>query len=221
MNSRGDEESNNLGDLSMTELFRMEVENQGQVLSEGLLALENDPGQTEEIAAMMRAAHSLKGAARIIGIDPAVAIAHAMEDCLVAAQDGKIILTAGMIDRLLAGVDELIRIAQTPDDQLSDWLIANSGALNQTAESIAELLTGPLSTTSLQAPQPLPPAPTRPTTGANKPQSKRAEPLLPDVLLSKIRPGSLRDIGILTIFRQETEIHAATIKEGLLASTLR
>ena len=32
----------------------------------------------------MRAAHSLKGAARIVGLDAAVRVAHAMEDCFVA-----------------------------------------------------------------------------------------------------------------------------------------
>ena len=37
----------------------------------------------------MRAAHSLKGAARIVGLDAAVRVAHAMEDCLVAAQKGR------------------------------------------------------------------------------------------------------------------------------------
>ena len=36
----------------------------------------------------MRAAHSLKGAARIVGLTVGVRVAHAMEDCFVAAQQG-------------------------------------------------------------------------------------------------------------------------------------
>ena len=43
----------------------------------------------------MRAAHSLKGAARIVDIDAGVALAHAMEDFLVAAQEGRIALDQG------------------------------------------------------------------------------------------------------------------------------
>jgi len=34
----------------------------------------------------MRAAHSLKGAARIVDLADGVRVAHAMEDCFVAAQ---------------------------------------------------------------------------------------------------------------------------------------
>ena len=47
----------------------------------------------EMIHALMRAAHSLKGAARIIGLDSAVRLAHAMEDMLTAAQSGERQLT--------------------------------------------------------------------------------------------------------------------------------
>ena len=55
----------------------------------------------------MRAAHSLKGAARIVGLDAAVRVAHAMEDCFVAAQKGKIVLQPEHVDILLQGVDLL------------------------------------------------------------------------------------------------------------------
>ena len=38
----------------------------------------------------MRAAHSLKGAARMVGLDVGVRVAHAIEDCFVAAQEGRL-----------------------------------------------------------------------------------------------------------------------------------
>ena len=38
----------------------------------------------------MRAAHSIKGACRIVSIDLGVRLSHVMEDALVAAQRGKI-----------------------------------------------------------------------------------------------------------------------------------
>src|SRR5690606_29063154 len=68
-----------MNDLPLIELFRMEAEGQLAVLTEGLLALER--GDTSQLEALMRAAHSLKGAARIVGLDTAVRVAHAMEDC--------------------------------------------------------------------------------------------------------------------------------------------
>ena len=102
-------------DASLLELFSLEAEAQTQVLSAGLMALERNPTQADQLEACMRAAHSLKGAARIVGVDAGVSVAHVMEDCLVAAQEGRLRLTAEHIDTLLQGTDLLMRIA-TPGD---------------------------------------------------------------------------------------------------------
>lgn len=101
-------------DASLFELFALEAEAQTQVLSAGLLALERNPTQADHLEACMRAAHSLKGAARIVGIDAGVSVAHVMEDCLVSAQESRLHLRAEHIDALLLGTDLLMRIA-TPD----------------------------------------------------------------------------------------------------------
>src|ERR1700716_250262 len=104
-----------LSQLSMHDLFRIEAENQTQALTTGLLALERNPTAAEHLEACMRAAHSLKGAARIVDISAGVALAHAMEDFLVAAQVGRITLAQEQIDRLLQGVDLMMAIAKAPD----------------------------------------------------------------------------------------------------------
>ncbi len=96
-----------LGDSSMTELFRLEVEAQVTTLTNGLLALETNPNSAQELEALMRAAHSIKGAARIVGLDAVVGLAHVMEDCFVAAQEQAITLAGDQIDVLLRGVDLL------------------------------------------------------------------------------------------------------------------
>ena len=75
-----------LGDSSMLDLFRAEIETHAPVLNEGLLALEKDPTQTKRLEALMRAAHSIKGAGRIVGVEAAVQVAHVLEDYFVAAQ---------------------------------------------------------------------------------------------------------------------------------------
>ncbi|AHL32434.1 chemotaxis protein CheA [Pseudomonas brassicacearum] len=104
-------------DASLLELFSLEAEAQTQVLSAGLLALERDPTQAEHLESCMRAAHSLKGAARIVGVDAGVSVAHVMEDCLVSAQERRLVLSAVHIDALLQGTDLLTRIA-TPGNTL-------------------------------------------------------------------------------------------------------
>src|ERR1700692_1967940 len=78
-----------LANHSMSDLFRMEVETQSAVLTECLLALERDSGASDMLQDMMRAAHSLKGAARMVGRNAAVQVAHSMEDCIVAVQNQK------------------------------------------------------------------------------------------------------------------------------------
>lgn len=111
-----------LRDASLLELFALEAEAQTAVLNDGLLALERDPGAARQLEACMRAAHSLKGAARIVGLEEAVRVAHAMEDCLVAAQQGSLRLSAAHIDALLEGTDLLQRIGQpgtAPHEQVS------------------------------------------------------------------------------------------------------
>lgn len=105
-------------DASMLELFQMEAETQVQVLNAGLLALERDPRAAAHLEACMRAAHSLKGAGRIVDLEPAVRIAHVMEDCLVKAQEGRLLLQPADIDALLMGADLLLRVA-TPGADLT------------------------------------------------------------------------------------------------------
>ncbi|GAB4071537.1 hybrid sensor histidine kinase/response regulator [Ancylobacter sonchi] len=95
------------GSFSMLDLFRAELDMQSQALTASLLALERDPVASAELEAAMRAAHSLKGAARIVELMPAVRVANAMEECLVAAQHGQLRLSQEHIDALLKGVDLL------------------------------------------------------------------------------------------------------------------
>ncbi|WP_223470834.1 MULTISPECIES: hybrid sensor histidine kinase/response regulator [unclassified Pseudomonas] len=104
-------------DASLLELFSLEAEAQVQVLSADLLALERDPTQADYLESCMRAAHSLKGAARIVGVDAGVSVAHVMEDCLVSAQERRLVLGAEHIDALLQGTDLLTRIA-TPGNSV-------------------------------------------------------------------------------------------------------
>lgn len=128
--------NDNLQNMSMVDLFRMEAESQLAALTEGLLSLER--GDTAQLEAMMRAAHSLKGAGRIVGIDAAVSVAHAMEDCFVAAQRGQVILGSAQVDQLLQGVDILTRIAQSTDAELPSW---EAGRMPDVADFVRGLKT--------------------------------------------------------------------------------
>lgn len=124
-----------LGGRSLLELFRTEADSQAQVLNEGLLALERDDTGLERIEPLMRAAHSLKGAARIVGLDPIERLAHVMEDCFVAAQKGQLTLTHARVDRLLAAVDLISELSALDEGETSAWLESNNARM-------ADLLVG-------------------------------------------------------------------------------
>ncbi|MFD2642967.1 hybrid sensor histidine kinase/response regulator [Pseudomonas japonica] len=146
-------------DASLLELFSLEAEAQTQVLSAGLLALERNPTQADQLEACMRAAHSLKGAARIVGIDAGVSVAHVMEDCLVEAQEGRLRLRPEHIDALLQGTDLLMRIA-TPGDAAVDaavqaFLVQVASLLQPGAVVAPAPLVAP-SVAPLVEPEPLP-----------------------------------------------------------------
>jgi two-component system sensor histidine kinase and response regulator WspE len=105
---------------SLIDLFREEARTQARVLNDGLLVLDRAPSDAAALEACMRAAHSLKGAARIVGVQVGVELAHAMEDCFVAAQESRALLDAGWIDELLRGVDIIARIGNDEDEAARD-----------------------------------------------------------------------------------------------------
>ena len=105
---------------SLIDLFREEARTQARVLNDGLLVLDRTPADATALEACMRAAHSLKGAARIVGVQVGVELAHAMEDCFVAAQEGRALLDAAWIDELLRGVDIVARIGNDEDESARD-----------------------------------------------------------------------------------------------------
>jgi len=148
-----------MSDFSLIDLFRAEVESHGAALSDGLLALESKPGDATTLETLMRAAHSIKGAARIVGLDTVVALAHAMEDAFVAAQEGKLTLTASHVDVLLRGVDFFSKLRVLPEEEITPWLTAQEGELQSLQNEIRQFLGG----------EEPPAAPTEPYSPPNEP----------------------------------------------------
>jgi len=109
-----------LSGFSMLELFRLEADTQTAVLSAAVLAVEELEHSPAAIESLMRAAHSLKGAARIIGLEPAVRVAHALEEVFVAAGKGLLTVRPEHADILLAGSDFLATIARDDDALVPD-----------------------------------------------------------------------------------------------------
>lgn len=124
-----------LGGFSLFELFRGEAEAHASALSEGLVRLEGSSDPTA-VEPLMRAAHSIKGAARVIGLDIAVRLAHAMEDVLVAMQKGREPIAAERIDLLLRGADLLASLAREEEAGVPAWTAANGDAIDGLVDAL-------------------------------------------------------------------------------------
>jgi len=91
--------------------FRAELAEHVQTLNDGLLAVEQQrvsgPEKEETLGNLFRAAHSLKGAARAVGVNAIEQLAHALEDVLGALQHEKIIPTPEMFTACYKAIDAI------------------------------------------------------------------------------------------------------------------
>jgi two-component system sensor histidine kinase and response regulator WspE len=95
------------GEIDLSDLFRIEAENHAATLSDGVLALEKEPNQIELVEPLMRAAHSLKGAARIVNRDEIVQLSHTLEDTFVSIQRRQHKVDRPLLDALFYAVEVL------------------------------------------------------------------------------------------------------------------
>jgi len=87
--------------------FIRESEEEITKLNNSLLDLESDPSDQAAMDQIFRTAHTLKGNFGAMGFEEAANLAHAMEDLLDEMRDGKMAVTADVMDLVFAGVDQI------------------------------------------------------------------------------------------------------------------
>jgi len=126
----------NFEDLSFFDMFRMEAEEHSEAMQGLLLSMKEGEPNAEMLRSLMRGAHSLKGAARVIGLSDIVKLTHAMEDRVVAAQEGRA-LRAEDVDTMLAANDLLRAFAGLSEADSTAWLEANATRMDELAGKLA------------------------------------------------------------------------------------
>jgi two-component system sensor histidine kinase and response regulator WspE len=126
-------------DPVMLDLFRTELENNITIISTSLLELENDPKDPQHLEQLMRASHSIKGAARLLEIEAVVKIAHTMEDCFVAAQNKTLKITDDHTDILLKCIDILKEISSLSTIEHASWTLSNSHNISSLIHSLKNI----------------------------------------------------------------------------------
>ncbi|MDH5641414.1 MAG: Hpt domain-containing protein, partial [Nitrospira sp.] len=119
-------------DPSLLGLFKIEVEGQAEVINNHLLAIEGgEKADGERLESLMRAAHSIKGAARLSDLHSAAKLAHTMEDVFVALQQGKLAVSPGVTDALLGGAAFYDELSRLEAEEIYDWLQERADAVTE------------------------------------------------------------------------------------------
>src|SRR4051794_36076538 len=121
-------------DPELLATFRAEVEERVASLSAGLLQLESHPSPRQVIGGLFRDAHTVKGSARMLGLDGVLQVAHRCEDLLGALRDGRFAVRSDLIDLLLASCDGITSAMPgiedpVPDEHLDALAVALDRAL--------------------------------------------------------------------------------------------
>ncbi len=96
-------------DPELLATFRAEVEERLASLQGGLLQLESHPSPRQVVTLLFRDAHTVKGSARMLGLEGVLHVAHTMEDLLGALRDGRFAVRRDHVDLLLAACDGIQR----------------------------------------------------------------------------------------------------------------
>jgi two-component system chemotaxis sensor kinase CheA len=76
-------------------------------MEESLLRLEDEPGDSETLGAIFRAAHTIKGSSGLFGLEPIVSFTHVVEDVLDRVRDRDIEITRELVALLLESRDHM------------------------------------------------------------------------------------------------------------------
>jgi two-component system sensor histidine kinase and response regulator WspE len=107
--------------LGLLSIFKQEIETQGKLFEQALLAFSKQPQVRDHLNTAMRAAHSLKGAAQIVGLEKVATWAHKLEDCLVAIDQNQVNWSPRLINSLLRAFDLITHMAPWPLERMMQW----------------------------------------------------------------------------------------------------
>ncbi len=112
---------------ALRETFRVESQENLRQLEEAALGLEERPSDPELVQTMFRAAHTVKGGARVVGADAVAAFTHDLEELLGALRESRLSPSRELTTLLLRTVDALRKMVERaaaganqsePDDEV-------------------------------------------------------------------------------------------------------
>jgi two-component system chemotaxis sensor kinase CheA len=209
--------------------FLEELEEHVRKLNQDLLALEKELSAEERATCLkeiFRTAHSLKGAARSVNVDPIESVCHRLEDILSAARDGRAPLDPERIALLFAvadGIEEAgMRLREQRDLSASpltallpqlDAAVKGLGSFGGTAAPVAP---------APAAREPSPPAPALSAPPPPSPTPTPASPPIPAIVpsrppASELHPDSSGTAASVRVSAEKLDSFLARTGELLIA----
>ena len=105
-------EINMIEDKELAQLFKEESAEHLARLDDGLLRLEKTPADQAILEEVFRESHSMKGAARMLGLSKIETAAHGLETILNTARKGETPLTPEVIERMTIVLGDLRKLVQ-------------------------------------------------------------------------------------------------------------
>ncbi|HVM32149.1 MAG TPA: chemotaxis protein CheA, partial [bacterium] len=109
-------------------------------LNNALVELEKNPGHSQSINEIFRAAHTLKGMSATMGYEPMAALTHQMESVLEPIRSGEKPLTSRLVDVLFDCLDRLeswVQLLSSQDFLPGEGLEELKGTLRRVSEAAA------------------------------------------------------------------------------------
>ncbi|WP_377477904.1 MAG: hybrid sensor histidine kinase/response regulator [Microcoleus anatoxicus] len=97
-------------DEELRDVFKIASEEHLQKLDDGLLYLEEHPGDAAKLEELLRETHSLKGDAGMLGVKSVASLAHQMEHILGGVKRGETQLTSDISDKLSQGLEAIRKL---------------------------------------------------------------------------------------------------------------
>jgi two-component system chemotaxis sensor kinase CheA len=180
------------------EAFREEAKELLVGLEESLLSLEEDPTNADEISAVFRAMHTIKGSSSMFGFDYISTFTHDLENLFDKVRNGEIMISPSLISAMLECKDyisELLLKEDFPEDELES---SSNGLLEKVFQAAAGIVTPNLQIFAEQ------PNDTKDTADKTLPitiQSTTYDSLDSDGNMFQTNPGTKQGIGEFVTYR--------------------
>jgi two-component system, chemotaxis family, sensor kinase CheA len=99
-------------DVELRNLFKTSSEEHLHNLEKGLMQLEKNSQDRATLEEVLREAHTLKGDARMLGVDDVETLIHQIEDIFVAVKKQEQVLTPELCESLYQGLDAVRKIVR-------------------------------------------------------------------------------------------------------------